>query len=88
MTMPKPCPMCGNDLTPAIESGLNRCPQCSFRFTDRDLNNLFGEPDPVGAPKSLSPHEQRFSGKWVIFALSLIALGFAVAIVMAMMQRG
>lgn len=86
--MSKPCPMCGYDLTATIENGLNRCPECAFRFTDRDVQNLFDEPDEVGEPKSLSPYDVRFSGKWIIAALVLVVLGFAVAIAIALLKRG
>lgn len=65
----KCCPECGYDLRGTIRLDLKNCPECAHRFSKRDLYVLFSRPDPGGEPFSISPHEWRIPGRWLIWAL-------------------
>ena len=86
----RPCPVCRYELAATIEAGRNRCPECGWQFTAKDLWVLFEKADAAGMPRSLSPHERRLSGRKLVLgflALVMLLAGIATWLGLATMDQ-
>jgi hypothetical protein len=82
-----PCAICGYDLGATVASGLSRCPECGWAFTDNDLR-LLGPSDQEGRPRSVRPGEWRVGGGILLTGFIVVAAFVVIVLVIARVLSG